>query len=365
MPLKVMVLSHIREVSGAEIVTLNLFRNNPELSAVYVGPAGDYAEAFRREGHEVHTADELLHHRIADEGPLWYPMFPIRLLRATNKIRQVLESYRPDSILVIHAYDLLFLWGLSRGAIPGITWVCHAIYQSDTRMTPLVASVSQRAQQIVAVSCAVRDRLVELGLDTKQIRLVHNAVDAEERFNPDRITSTPLPGAALRVGILGRLYPFKGIHIAVDAIRSRPFMALYVVGDPWPGNGGYVEELKRKAGPNTHFLGPRQDIPEFLKSLDVVLVPSVGPEAFGMTALEGMAMAKTVVASRIGGLPEIIRHGETGYLFRPGDSTQLGQLLDELAEGTLPHTGPAARASVLESFALKPWQARMSEILRR
>lgn len=361
--LRVMVLSHIREISGAEIVTLNLFRGNPALSAVYVGPEGAYADAFRKDGHAVEPAEELLHHRIADEGALWYPMFPFRLWRATGKIRQAVAQHRPDVLLAIQAYDLLFLWGLSGGSIPPVVWVCHDTFPpGQSRIGPWVAPISQRAQRIIAVSNAVKARLTELGVAADRVTVMHNGIDAQDRFNPSRVKPADLaPGAAF----IGRLFPNKGAHVVLEAVRHVTGAKLYVVGGTWPGFEPYVEELKTQARTlNVEFLGARSDMPAVLAAVDPVFVPSLYPDPLPTVVLEAMAMERTVIGSAIGGIGEMIEHGRTGYLVPPGDSRELARAWADVLSGALPRTGKAARDNVLRSFEFASWQARMTELLR-
>jgi glycosyltransferase involved in cell wall biosynthesis len=101
------------------------------------------------------------------------------------------------------------------------------------------------------------------------------------------------------------------------------------------------------------FLGFREDIPTMLSQLDILVVPSL-QEPFGKIVIEGMAMAKPVVASRVGGIPEIILNGETGLLVPPGDTEALRRALYTLI--TNPEKryamGRRGRQRVEQDFAL-------------
>jgi glycosyltransferase involved in cell wall biosynthesis len=85
-----------------------------------------------------------------------------------------------------------------------------------------------------------------------------------------------------------------------------------------------------------HFLGHRQDVNELMKAVDLLVHPSTAPEPFARTLIEGMLAGHAPIASANGGVPELITHGQTGYLFPPGDAASLrhlvARLLDDVEE---------------------------------
>lgn len=128
----------------------------------------------------------------------------------------------------------------------------------------------------------------------------------------------------------GRLIPIKGVHLLIKSwhrvIRRFPDAVLVVAGSAFYGSGRitpYVRRLRRLAGgmPNhVCFLSyvPYSEMPAWFQASDIAVVPSVGKEAFGLVNTEAMACGVPVIASRIGGIREIVRHGENGYLIPPG-----------------------------------------------
>ncbi|MGC0250082.1 glycosyltransferase family 4 protein [Pseudactinotalea sp. Z1748] len=169
-----------------------------------------------------------------------------------------------------------------------------------------------------------------------RVRVVHNGVDTaffSEVRHPraDR----------LRVGFLGRVIPGKGVHVLLEAVNSlaRPDIEVTVIGRPGFAADAplsrYERKLRKLAAVSTAAVSfasflPRQTLPAALSDVDVLVVPSVWPEPFGLTALEGMAAGAAVIASDVGGLPEAV--GAAGMLVPPGDVTSLAAALAALAD---------------------------------
>jgi len=198
-------------------------------------------------------------------------------------------------------------------------------------------------------------------LDAPKARthVVYGGCDPE-RFRPD-------DGKREGVLFLGRITPHKGIDRLLRAIP--PQVPLTIAGtaghDPDPPESGYPRLLHDLArGKNVRFAGEIGDdrLPELYRRAQVYVLPSVDitcygkrveiSELLGLSLLEAMASATPVVASRIGGVPEIVRDGETGHLVEPGDEDGLRGALDELLRDKkkAARMGAAGRQLVLERF---------------
>jgi glycosyltransferase involved in cell wall biosynthesis len=151
--------------------------------------------------------------------------------------------------------------------------------------------------------------------------------------------------AGVRVGMVGRLTPWKGQHVFLQAL-AEAFPAngtgegdgsweAVIVGAPLFGEDGYEHQLRRLAeelGLDGHvrLLGFREEIGDELAAMDVLVHASVIPEPFGQVVVEGMAAGLAVVAADSGGPAEVIDHGVTGLLYPPGDAVALAQVLRTL-----------------------------------
>ena len=169
-------------------------------------------------------------------------------------------------------------------------------------------------------------------------RVVWGGVDAT-RFTPEP------RGDRDGVLFVGRLTPHKGIDRLVEALPDGATLTIVGTGghDPQPPESGYVDDLRALAqGRDVRFTGPVDDaeLPSLYRRAAVVAMPSVNvtrygrvhpvSELLGLTALEAMASATPVVASRIGGLAEVVVDGVTGHLVEPGDVDALRNRIAEL-----------------------------------
>jgi glycosyltransferase involved in cell wall biosynthesis len=194
----------------------------------------------------------------------------------------------------------------------------------------------------------------------ERTRVIYGGADPE-RFAPD--PSAPREG----VLFVGRLTPHKGVDRLLSALP--PGAALRVAGstghDPRPPERDYPGLLRKLAsGRQVEFLGavPDQALPELHRSAAVLALPSVDrtcygrpvavPELLGLAAVEAMASGTPVVASRVGGLAEVVVDGETGFLVEPGDVEALrDRLARVLSDRRLAaRLGDNARQLVLERF---------------
>ena len=184
----------------------------------------------------------------------------------------------------------------------------------------------------------------------KRVRPIGNPVDLA-RFHPDlgggpvRAELGIAPGVPV-VGMVAHLTPWKGHEEFLSVAAKVPGARFLVAGGSiyeTEGHGGYAERLQRRAvdlglGGRVHFLGNRDDIPEILAALDVLVHCPTAPEPFGRAVAEAMAVGKPVVAARAGGLPEIVEHEVTGLLVPPSDVTACAAAVTRLL------SDPALRA---------------------
>jgi glycosyltransferase involved in cell wall biosynthesis len=172
---------------------------------------------------------------------------------------------------------------------------------------------------------------------------------------------SPVHGRPFTVAFLGRLTQEKGVPIllgAVESMKDGSNIQWLVAGDgPFRAN---VEAATQQADSRLHYLGFRENVLPLYHSSDLVVMPSLS-EGHPMTALEAMACGLPVVASRVGGLPEIVIDGETGVLVPPDDVGALTGALRALASDprAARTMGAAGRRRVETEFTLERMLARV------
>jgi glycosyltransferase involved in cell wall biosynthesis len=169
------------------------------------------------------------------------------------------------------------------------------------------------------------------------------------------------------MGTACRLAPIKGIQYLIRALallrKDVPGAALEIAGKGAEHASLEKEAQRLGVSANVHFLGWRDDLPEVLRRWDVFVMPSLG-EGFGIAALEAMAAGLPVVASEVGGLPELVQHGRTGWLVPPADAVALAERLRELFVNPEKRRemGEAGRVRAREHFSVERMVAQIAGI---
>jgi glycosyltransferase involved in cell wall biosynthesis len=207
----------------------------------------------------------------------------------------------------------------------------------------------------------------------RAVSIVHNGVDID-RFrpvsrDPARRAAWGFPGDARILASVGRLVGWKGLRIIISVLPNISPDVCYLV----VGAGPEEEALKAQAlalgvADRVHFAGRvgHAELPGVLSEADLYVQPSVGEEAFGISVAEAMACGVPVLASRNGGLPEVVAEGETGWLAAPGDEGAWKiALIEALSDATrLRRMGEAARHRIQAKFTWAATSAQLEALLK-
>ena len=308
---------------------------------VVVPGDGDLADELRRSTIPV-TVLEL---------PPVRPWTGVAVLRAVGGLRALLAACR---VRLVHAHG-------SRGALYGglaahrlgVPVIWHArIADRDPLLDGVLLRLSTR---VIAISRAVKARF-DGSRFVDRVRVVYNGIDSE-RWAPATAASSHGPGPI--VLLVGRLMEGKGqttlLRAAPTVLERFPAARFVLLGPDSDGEGARLRELARRLGVDTALTirDWMADPRAVFEEADVVVLPSRS-EGFGRVLVEAAFMAKPVVASRVGGIPEVVVDGETGLLIGPEDVPGLADaLIALLGDGALrARLGTAARRRALERFTL-------------
>ena len=195
----------------------------------------------------------------------------------------------------------------------------------------------------IAVSNAVRDNLLELGVAPDRISVVPDAVPVDllaERSDPaDLEREFDARPDEIRFGFFGRIVAWKGVleflHAAFEVMREEPRARAFIVGGVSDGDESYMRAVESQImtsgfSDRIEVTGFRADVQRLMGFMDIVVHSSTAPEPFGMVLIEAMAARKPVVATRAGGPQDIVDDGETGYLVAPGSKDEMSAAILEL-----------------------------------
>ena len=185
--------------------------------------------------------------------------------------------------------------------------------------------------KVIAVSGFVKEGLVESGLPDRKVSVVHNGIEAG-RFAP-RPGLRPQVRAEFYfededfvIGAAGALNAGKGLFVLMEAVSLFQKSYFRKVKVLLAGEGEGRNELEKRAeelGVSAVFAGRRLDMEHVYHAMDLFVFPTICRESFGMVVIEAMAAGLPVIASSVGGVPEVVRDGENGILVPPGDPVAL------------------------------------------
>ena len=296
------------------------------------------------------------------------------------RLAKALRKIRPD-VVHTHKYKDSFIGTLVARSL-GIPYVVRTVHGlpepfMGLRNAKMVAyTAADRlmtgwfVDRVVAVSSDIEKVLIGM-YGSNRVSCIHNGIDLEAV----RVTTSreafrrkwQIPEDAVVIGTVGRLVPVKGHAILLDATRilqaSIGNVALVLVGD-----GPLRKDLEANAKrlgleKSVIFAGQQDQSYDFMNMMDVFVLPSLH-EGIPMVVLEALALQRPVVATRVGGIPEVIEHGQTGFLAEPSDASSLARLLQRLVED-LPMAvsiGKAGRTRVEEKFTARTMAGKTAEL---
>ncbi len=271
-------------------------------------------------------------------------LLPVRSFRSPSAIagaRQLGHYIRDRKIQIVHAFD----WPLNIFAAPVARFYRTPVVLTSqrshreirTRATHRLLRVTDRIADGIVVNCeAIRRHLIEdEGVPPGKIRLCYNGIDPERFPASPRQRPPELAGASVVIGVVAVLRPEKGLATLVEAFAqvaaSRPNARLLIVG-----SGPMSEVLKDLAARlgvsgRCIFEPSTPDVTPWLHAIDIFVLPSLS-EALSNSIMEAMGCGCCVVASRVGGNPELVIDGETGLLFEKAKAGDLAGRLEVLIE---------------------------------
>ncbi len=345
-------------------------REKYQMTFATLKPMAPWLGAFMRErGVETFSTNAA--------GRLWYPLTILDLARR-------LRSSRCD-VFHAHLFDPSVA-GLTAARLAGVPARVLTRHYSNyhTRINrPLHVRLDQwctaLSHHVIAVSNETAEHLVQVeGAPRRKVSPIHNGLDFErvKASGPDartRVRGELGLGEVFTFLMAGRLHPEKGyehLFAAISRLKKRSDQSFVLLV---AGRGPLLEHYEGLVrsldiADRVRFLGFRNDLPDLMVASDLFVLPSVA-ESFGLVLAEALYLGSPVLATRVGGIPEIVDDGLDGRLVPPGDADALARAMESFLDGKiqLPGQGEAAARKVRERFnfetMLKAYEAVYEKVL--
>ena len=369
-PIRIAFCHYTADVCGGSDRSLFDLVNHLDYNAftphVILKTGDPLADAYREAGCTVAEIPFVPPRRALEWGKLlaFFALFWPHVLRVV----WTLLRWRTD---VVHVNTINNLQGAvaARLAFRPLVWHVRELVPQSRADAMLRKAVALLATRVVANSPAVAATLTASG---QRVQTILNGIDLTEYPEtlldaPSRFTEQPL------IVCVGRQEPWKGQHVLVEALPA--VLAAHPQARCWFVGGGAVNKPDYAPGLATRcealgitaqvtFTGIRHDIPAILGQAAVLVLPSVTPEPFGRTLVEGMAAGCAVVATAAGGPLDIVDAGVSGVLVAPDDSDALAVAINALLDDPrgAEAMGAAGQARAQQRFSLDRLVAEMAEL---
>lgn len=314
---------------------MNILQILPELNlgGVEVGTL-DLAKYLLKKGHKVVvvSAGGQLVKDLESLGAIHYqlPVNKKSLFTIVRMVKHLAEIIKKEHIDIVHARSRVPAWiayFACRKTNTVFITTCHGYYQKH-----IFSRVMGWAKRVIVISNIIGRHMIEdFNVPYERIRLIPRSVDLERfKFIDPKLKRKD----EFNVGIIGRLTPLKGHFYFIKAMarlmHEIPNLKIWIVGDAPSSKSAYKQQIQllvKRLGLDsiTMFLGNQKDIPAIMEHLDVLVLATVTQEAFGRVIIEAQASGVPVVATKVGGVIDIIEDNKTGLLVPPCDPSGIAE----------------------------------------
>jgi glycosyltransferase involved in cell wall biosynthesis len=387
---RLLIVNHAVEMGGAERVLVRLLDRldrelfEPALACPVEGPLTEEMAARGIRVHLGYPAPRLLgiKRRSLGRNRLTVAAYPYDMAHTVVGLARLIAGEGYDLVFTNSAKADIYGSIAGRLAARPVVWRLHDIVAPDAfnRLNIMLFRIcaSLFATRVLAVSEAVRVALVARGVKENKVRVVYNGIDMEkDGISADRGAMREewgIPAGAPLAGMVGRLVDWKGPDRFIEAASlvagEMPQARFMLVGDAIFGEASYVDGLKELTSglgldERVIFTGFREDVPDIMAALDLLVHSSIQPDPLPTVLIEAMALWVPVVAADGGGVREIVENGVTGLVVPPAKVDEMARamvrILSDPTEAKA--MGEKGRERAAEIFNIEMTTRRMEDEL--
>lgn len=300
----------------------------------------DLSVCLIKEGHESFVVSNGggLVEQLQSHGAIHYTL-PVHqkniftIIHCVRALKKILEKERIDIVHARSRVPALIAWLATRNTDIQFITTCHGYYSNN-----VFSKIMGWGKRVIVVSDVIGRHMVEdFGVRRENIRLIPRSVDLDKFLFRPRKKGNP----DFTVIMIGRMTSIKGYEFFLRAmakvLRQKSFVRVRIVGDAPANKKAYKESLMvlvKHLGieDKVEFLGNRADIPSLLSEANALVLPTITQEAFGRVLVEAQAVGVPVIATKVGGIVDIVEHEKTGLLVLPKDADAIASAVLRLMQ---------------------------------
>lgn len=369
---RVLFVSHMAAISGAEQVLLDLAADWPGAAAFTFQPGlmADRLRGLHLEVASAGRAGDLS--GIRRDASLLGALSTIGVLR--DLVSDLKRRARRADVVYANSQKAFTLSAVAcLLARRPLVWHLHDILDAAhfgrAQRGMQIFLANRIARRVIVPSEAAAEAFRQAGGRPDLVAVIANGRDITPATidKPALRLQLDLPEGPL-VGVFSRLAAWKGQDVFLDALARLPGVGGIVVGSAMFGETGFEDRLKAQAvtlgiADRVRFLGRREDVPLLMQAVDAVVHPSIDPEPFGLTLIEAMGVGTPVIASSAGASREILDDGRFGTLVPPGTPDALATAIAETLAAPDATVIDAAMARARNRYSVAHMQAEIAAVI--
>lgn len=317
--------------------------------------------ALKNAGHEIHAAVDPSAVRLDELKSAGIPVTPVRFkykidFRAVRAVRELVRLHQPD---IIHTFNKRSLTNVLLATIgsdcPIIGY--RGIIGNIPRWNPESHMVffNRRLKRIICVCHAVEESLHAIGIPAEKTTTIHKGHDISWYHSADRsaFKEWNIPESSFIIGCAARMRPRKGVDILLRAVDQLNNPNVHVVLAGEITDSKVMPLIKAlNLSKQVHAIGFRTDAASLMGACDICVMPSLRREGLPRSIIEAMALKTPAIVTDVGGMPELVRHGQDGLVVPPNNPGALAGAIRQLIDSTPKRLSLAASAQqrIIDSF---------------